>query len=149
VLGYALLDALAAPDAGYVVLVIDPLHRFDATRLRWPQHIHVLRPPPDADLAVLSCQAREYILLGQHASRHCEFWGTLLFGDPVTPTTGVRANVTIGRHGWLRVERERVAGFSERLTIEEALARREERLGIVDQSGWTVECAWGSFQLAG
>ena len=173
---YSLLAALVA-DGPFVVLVVDPWHHFDATlvpmRDQDLEHVHVLRPPVPLgvgdgldgddddggwDVVEKTAQAREWLAYGTHASRHREFWGTVLFGGAAGRMSvhgraggggggGVCADVVTGRKGWLRVERPRLDGFPVGTSAEEALARREARQSAADAVGWRAVCAWGEFSI--
>ena len=119
--------------------------------------------------------AREWILYAPTSgSRDRELWGTVVLGGGVTPSSlltpfpgsadggsnsagrddGVL--VTAGWKGWLRVEREEVAGFGAAgggargghhgvMSVEEALTQRRRRMETVGNACWVAGSRWGVY----
>lgn len=72
-------------------------------------------------------------------SRTREWWGTIVLG-------GLGAgDLVAGWKGWLHVERDNVAEYSLRVTLEDAFERRSDRQEVVDRTGWAATSQWGGF----
>jgi len=116
-------------------------------------HVYVLRYPHGNSSQLSDCLAsiEDYMLYGSHRSRDREWWGTILIGTDHN-TTGSALNagsaphvaVTAGWKGWLRVDRSEIATFAD-LSLEEALADRDERQDAVNEAGWVASSPWGRF----
>ncbi|KAK0386706.1 hypothetical protein NLU13_6540 [Sarocladium strictum] len=151
---YHLFSHLLSPPHNYTILLIDLDGRFDATRLSCQptclRHLYVQRPARSAvsasheKLRGVIADAEEFMLHGEGSSqsRGREWWGTVVIGAAEGLSSDV---VAAGWKGWLKVERETVAGFAMGMGVREARARREERQKVVDGVGWSVESAWGGF----
>ncbi|KAI0534092.1 hypothetical protein GGR58DRAFT_79559 [Xylaria digitata] len=153
---YYFLSTLISAPHNYTVVVVDVESRFDVTRLinttstpgasatnsrntATPvdlAHVHVYRPSREQVHAVVA-GVDEYMLYGSHSSRGRQWWGTVVVG-------GVGGDVNAGWKGWLRVEREGVAGFPVGMSVEEALRERERRHEAVDRAGWVASSQWGT-----
>ncbi|KAI1345869.1 hypothetical protein F5Y01DRAFT_322533 [Xylaria sp. FL0043] len=171
---YHLLSTLIAPPHNYAVVVVDAEGKFDITRLvtstspspstatapstanppekaSYPAspadlaHVHIYRPArrgrEHVDAVLASVQ--EYMVYGNHSSRGREWWGTVVVGG----TGG--GDVNAGWKGWLRVEREGVAGFTVGMSVEEALRERERRHEVVERAGWVAASPWGAYVWKG
>ncbi|KAB8290753.1 hypothetical protein EYC80_008390 [Monilinia laxa] len=99
------------------------------------KHLHIFRPSPK-NLEVTLKGIEEYILYGEHESHGREFGGTVLFGfdardaggNAVANVKGMgRPEIMMGWRGWLRIEREEVAGFGVGVSAEEMLGERGRR----------------------
>ncbi|KAI0438490.1 hypothetical protein F4803DRAFT_91545 [Xylaria telfairii] len=147
---YHLISTLISPPHAYTVVVIDTEGKFDATRLvaktaEHPatpadlEHVHVYRPGRGIGRvkAVLET-LDDFMLYGAHASRGREWWGTVVIG-----ATG--GHVNAGWKGWLRVDREDVAGFQVGFSLEEAVRERGRRQAAVDKAGWAATSHWGTY----
>ncbi|KAI0471182.1 hypothetical protein F4859DRAFT_515402 [Xylaria cf. heliscus] len=151
---YHLTSTLISPPHSYTVVIIDAEGKFDATRLisNTPDektnhpatpadlaHVHVYRPGRGAERvrAVLET-LDEFMLYGDHASRGREWWGTVVVG-------GTGGHVNAGWKGWLRIDRENVAGFQVGISLEEAVRERERRQAAVDRAGWAANSRWGTY----
>ncbi|RYP35422.1 hypothetical protein DL767_003829 [Monosporascus sp. MG133] len=121
------------------------------------RHVYVLRPPLSSPLAPAVAAAREWMLYAAHGSRDRELWGTIVVGGGSLPSPssapsmsdggGGDVLVTAGWRGWLRVEREDVAGLGMggsggggALSVEEALRERGRGDEAVERAGWVA--AW-------
>ncbi|KAI0813468.1 hypothetical protein GGR55DRAFT_687717 [Xylaria sp. FL0064] len=164
---YHLLSTLISSPHNYAVVVVDAEGKFDVTRLvsstrstatatatakssekaSYPAaladlaHVHVYKPARrgrDHIDAVLA-GVHEYMVYGNHGSRGREWWGTVVVGG----TGG--GDVNAGWKGWLRVEREVVAGFAVGMSVEEALREREKRHEVVERAGWVAASPWGAY----
>ncbi|PTB64528.1 hypothetical protein BBK36DRAFT_1135828 [Trichoderma citrinoviride] len=149
---YKVISTLVSPPHSRALFVLDLEGRFDATRLTCAdndlQHVYVQQSPCDessgTDLEVI----RSFISDAEHfmiydrasaASLSREFWGTIVLG-------GMGAGDLVAAwKGWLHVEREHVAEYSMRITLEEAFERRSDRQEAVDRSGWVAASQWGRF----
>ncbi|KAI0864260.1 hypothetical protein F4860DRAFT_465670 [Xylaria cubensis] len=155
---YHLISTLISAPHSYTIVIIDTEAKFDATRLisnkpdskaNYPAtpadlaHVHIYRPGRGAERvrAVLG-MLDEFMLYGDHASRGREWWGTVVIG-------GTGGHVNAGWKGWLRVDREDVAGFQVGISVEEALRDRERRQVAVDKAGWTAASRWGTYTWKG
>jgi len=80
------------------------------------------------------------MLYGDHGSKGREWVGTIVLGD-------IGGDVNFGWRGWLRVEREEVAGFREGGSVEEVWGEKgmRQRQEIVDNSGWKAQCEFGDY----
>ncbi|KAI0426339.1 hypothetical protein F5Y09DRAFT_68041 [Xylaria sp. FL1042] len=161
---YHLLSTLISSPHNFAVVVVDAEGKFDVTRLvastatptaaekaSHPAspadlaHVHIYKPARrgrehvDAVLAGV----HEYMVYGEHGSRGREWWGTVVVGG----TGG--GDVNAGWKGWLRVEREAVAGFAVGVSVEEALRERERRHEVVERAGWVASSPWGSYVWKG
>ncbi|PVH89298.1 hypothetical protein DL98DRAFT_99060 [Cadophora sp. DSE1049] len=96
------------------------------------QHIHVFHPTK-SNLAATLASIEPYMLYGSHRSHGREWLGLIVNG-------GVGGDINLEWRGWLRVEKESVGSFGERVSVEEVFfgerARREE---VVGQRGWRAE----------
>ncbi|KAI0454291.1 hypothetical protein F5B21DRAFT_239647 [Xylaria acuta] len=157
---YHLISVLISSPHSYTIVIIDTEGKFDVTRLisngpdsrasYYPAttpadlaHVHVYRPGRGAERvrAVLET-LDEFMLYGDHESRGREWWGTVVVG-------GTGGHVNAGWKGWLRIDREDVAGFQAGISVEEALRDRERRQAAVDKAGWTAASRWGTYTWKG
>ncbi|KAI1655430.1 hypothetical protein F4813DRAFT_366952, partial [Daldinia decipiens] len=83
------------------------------------------------------------MLYGAHGSRAREWWGTVVIGGG--SGASVKGDVNAGWKGWLRVEREEVAGFPVGISVEEALRDRNKRQEVVEDAGWVASSRVGSY----
>jgi hypothetical protein len=137
--------AVAAPRHGTIV-VVDTDGRFDVSRLTCDfeelQHVHVFRPVKGR-AGVLEClkEVERFLTDGGHQSWDRECVGTVVNGAQ-------DGDLIVGWRGWLTAEGERrgVPGFGERVSVEEALEVREERIRAVEGKRWRARCEWGDYQ---
>lgn len=134
------------------LFVLDLDGRFDATRLTCTdddlQHVYVQQPPYDEGsntnvehIRSLISDAERFMVYdgSSAASLSREYWGTIVLG-------GLGAgDLVAGWKGWLHVERDHVAEYSMRLSMEEAFDRRSDRQEVVDSAGWAAVSQWGKF----
>ncbi|KAL6854687.1 hypothetical protein J3F83DRAFT_754475 [Trichoderma novae-zelandiae] len=149
---YKVISTLVSPPHAVALFVLDLEGRFDATRLTCAdddlQHVYVQQPPCDQVSSTNVEAIRSIISDAEHfmiydkssaASLSREFWGTIVLG-------GLGAGDLVAAwKGWLRVEREHVADYSMRITLEEAFERRSDRQEVVDRAGWVAASQWGRF----
>ncbi|KAI1770623.1 hypothetical protein F4818DRAFT_255264 [Hypoxylon cercidicola] len=172
---YHLVSTLIAEPHNYTVVVVDAESRFDVTRLiaasahpspnhsdsshnspnsgssSYPaepsdlRHVHLYRPARGQDqIRAAVAAAQEWMVYGAHGSRAREWWGTVVIGAGVGGS-GVKGDVNAGWKGWLRVEREEVAGFAAGISVEEALRDRGKRQEVVDGTGWVAGSRVGGY----
>ncbi|KAI3342556.1 hypothetical protein F4824DRAFT_208942 [Ustulina deusta] len=156
---YHLISTLIAAPHDFAVVVVDAEAKFDATRLigstdaEKPSHpatpadlahVHVYRPARRGREHVEAVLAGvdEYMVYGDHASRGRAWWGTVVVG-------GTGGDVNAGWKGWLRIEREGVAGFAAGISVEEALRERGRRHEVVQKAGWTAASPWETYVWKG
>ncbi|UKZ81065.1 hypothetical protein TrVFT333_008833 [Trichoderma virens FT-333] len=134
------------------LFVLDLDGRFDATRLACTdddlQHVYVQQPPYDESSgtnvelirSLIADAERSMVYEGASAaSLSREFWGSIVLG-------GLGAgDLVAGWKGWLHVERDHVAEYSMRVTMEDAFERRSDRQEVVDTAGWAAASPWGKF----
>lgn len=110
-------------------------------------HLHVYRPSRGQDqIRAAVAAAQEWMVYGSHGSRAREWWGTVVIGAGAGGGGGgIKGDVNAGWKGWLRVEREEVAGFAAGTSIEEALRDREKRQDVVDGAGWVAGSRVGGY----
>ncbi|QYT00769.1 hypothetical protein H0G86_007840 [Trichoderma simmonsii] len=149
---YKVISTLVSPPHSMTLFVLDLDGRFDATRLTCTdddlQHVYVQQPPygeisgTDVELIRSLIADAEHSLVydsSSAASLSREFWGTIVLG-------GLGAgDLVAGWKGWLHVERDHVAEYSMRVTMEEAFERRSNRQEVVDSAGWVAASPWGKF----
>ncbi|KAL7913338.1 hypothetical protein GGI35DRAFT_287271 [Trichoderma velutinum] len=149
---YKVISTLVSPPHSMALFVLDLDGRFDATRLTCTdddlQHVYVQQPPydesssTDVELIRSLIEDAERFLVydcSSAASLSREFWGTMVLG-------GLGAgDLVAGWKGWLHVDRDHVAEYSMRLTMEEAFERRSNRQEVVDSAGWVAASPWGKF----
>ncbi|KAL7932612.1 hypothetical protein V8C35DRAFT_306204 [Trichoderma chlorosporum] len=149
---YKVISTLVSPPQSMALFVLDLDGRFDATRLTCTdddlQHVYVQQPPYDANsgtnvelIRSLIADAERFMVYdgSSAASLSREFWGTIVLG-------GLGAgDLVAGWKGWLNVERDHVAEYSMRVTMEEAFERRSDRQAVVDGAGWVAASPWGRF----
>ncbi|KAI2778506.1 hypothetical protein F4815DRAFT_477264 [Daldinia loculata] len=159
---YHLISTLIAEPHNYTVVVVDAESRFDVTRLvcsspsnntgnsSYPaqlpdlRHVYVYRPARGQDqVRAAVAAAGEWMLYGAHGSRAREWWGTVVIGGG--SGVSVKGDVNAGWKGWLRVEREEVAGFPAGVSVEEALRDRNKRQEVVEDAGWVAGSRVGSY----
>lgn len=108
------------------------------------KHLHIFRPS-SKNLEVTLKGIEEYMLYGEHESHGREFGGTILFGfdardaggNAVANVRGMgRPEIMMGWKGWLRIEREEVAGFGVGVSAEEMLGERGRREEVLKGKGW-------------
>lgn len=108
------------------------------------KHLHIFRPSAE-NLETTLKGIEEYMLYGDHESYGREFGGSILFGSDGRDAAGKtvanvrgmgRPDIIMGWRGWLRVEREEVAGFGMGVSAEEVLGQRERREEVVKGKGW-------------
>lgn len=107
-------------------------------------HLHVFRPAhgSQAHLSEVVASAGDFMLYGQHGSHGREWWGTIVVGGS---GAGEDVDVTAAWNGWLRVDRQELAGQAIGLSAEEALRERERRQQAFDNTGWMASSVWGNF----
>ncbi|KAI8964281.1 hypothetical protein F5Y11DRAFT_101271 [Daldinia sp. FL1419] len=163
---YHLISTLIAKPHNYTIVIIDAESRFDVTRLVSPNsssstgnksypaqlsdlhHVYVYRPTQGQDQVRAAIKAAgERMLYGAHGSRAREWWGTVVMsgGSGVGGGASVKGDVNAGWKGWLRVEREEVAGFPAGIGAEEALRDRDKRQEVVEDAGWVAGSRVGSY----
>lgn len=156
ILGCTPLPPNHAPQATHADQPPRPLQPSDLN------HVHVARPARGDRIhtseAVASAQ--HFMLYAAHGSRSREWWGTLVVGGGLNPssstsgasgqppTAGV-VDVTAAWKGWLRVDCAEVRGFAVGVSVEEALAARAARGDAVDAAGWVASSVWGEFRFGG
>ncbi|XXH03275.1 hypothetical protein Hte_009673 [Hypoxylon texense] len=117
------------------------------------RHLYVYRPPRGQDQVRAAVEAaREWMVYGAHGSRAREWWGTVVIGAGAGAGagaggsgSGVKGDVNASWKGWLRVEREEVAGFAAGASVEEALRDRDKRQEVVDGTGWVASSRAGRY----
>ncbi|KAK7747611.1 hypothetical protein SLS62_009022 [Diatrype stigma] len=154
----------SSPSSPTITTTTNPSYPATPSDLR---HVHILRPPRTATtttegdsrgggLRAALAAAREWMLYApapRHPSRDREWWGTVVVGGgdvglgPGPGPGGGEMLVTSGWKGWLRVDREEVAGFAEAgsCSVEEALAQRGRRGEAVERARWVAACRWGGY----
>ncbi|KAL7816288.1 hypothetical protein V8C26DRAFT_100392 [Trichoderma gracile] len=149
---YQVISTLVSPPHSMALFVLDIEGRFDATRLNCAdddlQHVYVQQPPCDEGSSTNVEAIRSLISDAEHfmiydktsaASLSREFWGTIVLG-------GLGAGDLVAAwKGWLHVERDHVAEYSMRITLEEAFEKRSDRQEVVDRTGWVAASQWGRF----
>ncbi|KAL7811537.1 hypothetical protein V8C44DRAFT_100212 [Trichoderma aethiopicum] len=149
---YKVISTLVSPPHSMALFVIDLEGRFDATRLTCAddalQHVYVQQPPCDESSSTNVEAIRSLISDAEHfmiydrcsaVSLSREFWGSIVLG-------GLGAgDLTAAWKGWLHVEREHIAEYSTRITLEEAFERRSNRQDVVDRAGWVAASQWGKY----
>lgn len=112
------------------------------------KHVYIYRPTrgsPSHIRDVLT-SAEHHMIYASHASISREWWGTIIIGGGSPTTLGAgNGDVMTGWKGWLRINRDNVRGFSAGMSIEEALADRDQRQRAVEEAGYTATSAWGGF----
>ncbi|KAK4452699.1 hypothetical protein QBC34DRAFT_28834 [Podospora aff. communis PSN243] len=116
-------------------------------------HVHFLRSAPGDAAHVAACVAsmEEYMLYAPHCSRDREWWGAVVIGGGLNPadTSGAgHVCVVTDRKGWMKVERAEVPPFWD-VTVEGALAERENRQQAVEEAGWVASSPWGNVVFGG
>lgn len=114
------------------------------------RHLYVYRPGRGQDqIRAAVAAAREWMVYGTHGSRAREWWGTVVIGAGAGAGAGtsgiVKGDVNAGWKGWLRVEREEVAGFAAGASVEEALRDRGRRQEVVDGTSWVASSRVGGY----
>ncbi|EHK25029.1 uncharacterized protein TRIVIDRAFT_30123, partial [Trichoderma virens Gv29-8] len=149
---YKVISTLVSPPHSMALFVLDLDGRFDATRLACTdddlQHVYVQQPPYDESSStnielirsLIADAERSMVYEGASAvSLSREFWGSIVLG-------GLGAgDLVAGWKGWLHVERDHVAEYSMRVTMEDAFERRSDRQEVVDTAGWAAASPWGKF----
>ncbi|UKZ59857.1 uncharacterized protein TrAtP1_001149 [Trichoderma atroviride] len=147
---YKIISTLVSPPHSLALFVLDFDGRFDATRLTCAeqdlQHVYVHQPPysegsnTNAEhIRSLIADAERFMVYEDDsaASRTREWWGTIVLG-------GLGAgDLVAGWKGWLHVDRDNVAEYSLRVTLEDAFERRSDRQEVVDRTGWAATSQWG------
>ncbi|KAI1761959.1 hypothetical protein GGR53DRAFT_448485 [Hypoxylon sp. FL1150] len=133
----------------------NPLDRSSPARSSYPanpsdlRHVHVYQPSRGQDqIRAAVAAAQEWMVYGSHGSRAREWWGTVVIGAGAgagAGSSGIKGDVNAGWKGWLRVEREEVAGFAAGTSIEEALRDRGKRQEVVDGAGWVAGSRVGGY----
>jgi len=135
---YLIVDTAIEEKSGTIV-VVDMDGRFDVSRLRCDlQHVHMFRPVKGA-LKITLDSIDDYLLYGQHQSKGRELVATIVIG-------GQGGDIMAGWRGWMLVEREEVAKYGPRMSIEEALMERDARQEAVESADWVASSAWGEYR---
>lgn len=176
---YHLISTLIAEPHNYTVVVVDTESRFDVTHLissssspspnppdsstsahhshipSYPaqlsdlRHVHVYRPARgQSALRAAVDAAQEWMVYGAHGSRAREWWGTVVIGTGAGAGS-IKGDVNAGWKGWLRVDREEVAGFPAGISAEEALRDRGKRQEVVEGAGWVAGSRVGGYAWKG
>ncbi|KAI1428694.1 hypothetical protein F5Y12DRAFT_683615 [Xylaria sp. FL1777] len=155
---YHFLSTLVSSLHNFAVVVVDAEGKFDVARLVSSSntgksshpataadlvHVHVYRPGRRRELVdAILASVDEYMVYGDHSSRGREWWGTVVVG-------GTGGDINAGWKGWLRVEREGVAGFAVGMSVEEALRERDRRREVVEKAGWAASSPWETYVWKG
>lgn len=114
------------------------------------RHVHVYRPARGQEqVRAAVAAAEQWMVYGAHGSQAREWWGTVVIGggSGTGPhaSSATKGDVNAGWKGWLRVEREEVAGFPAGISVEEALRDREQRRRAVEAAGWVAGSGVGRY----